>query len=109
MTGFGERLKAARKEKKLTLEQLGHALGSSKAYAWQLENKQVATPRGDLLMKLCSALDKPPSYFLDSEASDSDALAEQEILFRKFKALDERDQETIKILINSLNDKKEVT
>lgn len=106
MIGFGERLKAARKEKNLTLEQLGSALGSSKAYAWQLENKQEATPSGDLLMKLCAALDKTPSYFLDSEASGGDDLAEQEILFRKFKTLSDRDKNTIRTLLNTLNDSK---
>lgn len=106
MESFGARLKAARRAMGLTLEQLGAALGSSKAYAWQLENKQDATPSGELLMKLCAALGKPPSYFLDSNAADGDDLAEQEILFRKFKALDKRDQQTIQTLIKTLNENK---
>lgn len=107
MEGFGARLKEARKAKRLTLEQLGNAIGSSKAYAWQLENKQEATPSGELLMKLCSALEKPPSYFLDSNPSDSDDMAEKEILFRRYKALAERDQKTIRALLNTLNETKD--
>lgn len=103
VSGFGERLRQARKESKLTLDQLGEKLGSSKAYVWQLENKTDANPSGDLLMKLCSALGKPPSYFLEATSDRADDLAQGDVLFRKFKALDERDKQTILSLIEVMD------
>jgi Predicted transcriptional regulators len=103
MSGFGERLRIARKASGLTLEQLGEKLGSSKAYVWQLENKTEASPSGELLMKLCAALDKQPSYFLDASMKSADDLAESDVLFRKFKALDERDRQTILSLIGVMD------
>ena len=103
MSGFGDRLRTARKEIGLTLDQLGDKLGSSKAYVWQLENKTEASPSGELLMKLCAALDKPPSYFLAATPAAADELAEGDILYRKFKTLDDRDKKTIMSLINVMD------
>ena len=103
MTGFGSRLREARKAKGQTLDQLGSQIGSSKAYVWQLENKDQASPSGDLLMKLCSVLDQTPSYFLGTGDGASDDLAQKEILFRKFQALGERDKQTILSLIKVLD------
>jgi len=103
VSGFGDRLREARKASKLTLDQLGEKIGSSKAYVWQLENKDQATPSADLLMKLCSALNRTPSYFLGSGGEESDDLVQQEILFRKFKALDDRDKKTIISMIEIMD------
>ncbi len=103
MSGFGSRLREARKAKGLTLDQLGAQIGSSKAYVWQLENKDQASPSGDLLMKLCSVLDQSPSFFLGTESGASDELAQKEILFRKFQALGERDKQTILSMIKVLD------
>ena len=38
---FGEKIRALRKEKKLTLDQLAEKAQSSKSYIWELENKKI--------------------------------------------------------------------
>ena len=109
MSNFGARLREARKAKGLTLDQLGAAIGSSKAYVWQLENKEVASPTGDLLMKLCSTLDKEPSFFIGSENKAADELAAKEILFRKFQSLTESDQKNIISFMEAMKKNEENT
>ncbi len=54
-------------------------------------------------MNLCAALKKPPSYFLDATPALADDLAESDVLFRKYKALDDRDRQTILSLLNVMD------
>jgi DNA-binding XRE family transcriptional regulator len=42
-----------------TLEQLAQAVGSSKAYMWQLENKDDPDPGIKLAIKISQILDEP--------------------------------------------------
>lgn len=55
---LAERLKRARKDAKLTLDQLAEASGLSKTYLWELENDDdgVKKPSADTLMKLVTPL-----------------------------------------------------
>lgn len=103
MSGFGERLREARRQKRFTLEQLAELVGSSKAYIWQLENKDEASPSAELLFKLCDALGVLPGQLLQGSAQPGDAQIEQDILFRRFKALEPRDREVILGLMEQMN------
>lgn len=50
------KLKSIRKSQGLTLQELADKVGSSKAYMWQLENKQDPDPGVKLGIKLAKAL-----------------------------------------------------
>ena len=62
---FGEKLRQVRTSQRRTLEELAEAVGSSKAYVWQLENKKNAKPSAELLLKIANFLGESPDYFLD--------------------------------------------
>lgn len=57
MPGFGERLRALRKSKGYSLDELAEITRISRAYLWKLEKKPEANPSLDRLQKLAEALD----------------------------------------------------
>lgn len=54
--GLGERLRAIRKNRGLTLTQLARRSKVSKAYLSQLENERFSNPSTEVVIKLCGAL-----------------------------------------------------
>lgn len=62
---FGEKVRARRIAKGLTLDALAERIGSTKAYVWQLENKRPAKPSGELLLKLAEVLDVSAEFLID--------------------------------------------
>ena len=44
---FGQKINEERQRLKLTLEELGEKVGSTKAYIWELENKKTARPSAE--------------------------------------------------------------
>lgn len=100
---FGERLRTARKRRGLTLEALAERIDSSKAYIWQLENKEAARPSADLMIRLCGALSIQPQELVpDDPASATVSPLETEVLFRKYGSLTGRDRQVILDLMESL-------
>ncbi len=95
---FSQKIKEKRKELKLTLEELGKKISSTKAYVWELENKENARPSAEKLLKLADALDVSPEYLINDEMSEQDESSEDEAFFRKFKKLDDEEREMIKRL-----------
>lgn len=68
----GERIKNARKEKKLTQEQLGKKLGISGAMVSQFENSKTP-PKIQTLKKIAFALDiSPLSLMVDIKSIESE-------------------------------------
>ena len=63
----GRRIKARRTELKLTLEEVAKLIGSGKSYVWELENKNIARPSAEKLLKLAEALQTSMSYLLGTE------------------------------------------
>ena len=103
MTGFGERLRNARKDARLTLDQLAEKIGSSKAYVWQLENKDTASPSAEIMFGICAALGKEPSYFIQRVPPAADELVRRDILFRKFDSLTEGDRRKVLSIIEIMD------
>lgn len=54
--GLGNRLRAVREKRRLTLSQLAQRSKVSKAYLSQLENEQFSNPTSEIIIKLCGAL-----------------------------------------------------
>jgi len=56
------KLKEARKQRGLTLEQLAKKIGTSKSYIWEIEN-EPSNISAIHLLKLAQVLGKPCEYF----------------------------------------------
>lgn len=107
---FGEKLRAARTRRGVTLDQLAEAVGSSKAYVWQLENKKNAKPSAELLLRIADFFAEDPHFFLDDNVDERDEAHLDEALFRKIKRLSERDKKLIEQMISGIEgDKKSST
>jgi transcriptional regulator with XRE-family HTH domain len=104
---FGEKLRKARTARKATLEDLAEAIGSSKAYVWQLENKKNAKPSAELLLKIANFLGIAPDFLLDDSRDEQSEAQLDDALFRSFQRLSENDKRIIHRLMSNLDDKAE--
>lgn len=104
---FGEKLRKIRTDQKKTLEELAIAIGSSKAYVWQLENKKNAKPSAELLLKISNFLGESPDFFLDDTAEERSESQVEDAFFRKFKKLSAEDKRSIERIISGLDGKND--
>lgn len=102
---FGEKLRKARTARKQTLEELATAIGSSKAYVWQLENKKNAKPSAELLLKIANFLGESPDFFLDDELEERSERQLEDAFFRKFRSLSEEDKRYIDRIVSGFDGK----
>ncbi|MAC77376.1 MAG: transcriptional regulator [Rhodobacteraceae bacterium] len=100
---FGEKLRKVRTDQKRTLEELAAAIGSSKAYVWQLENKSNAKPSAELLLKIAKFLRTSPEFFLDDEVDEPLVDHRSDALFRKFQKLSDDDKRYIERIVTGLD------
>lgn len=61
---FNEKIKALRLARNATLEEIGHAVGVSKATVFRWESGEIANLRRDKIYKLAKALGVSPSYLM---------------------------------------------
>ena len=74
---LGARIRAARKERGLTLEALGKMAGVTRSFISQVENN-VAAPSIDTLRKLANALETPVFALVDGYPSDRKVVRKQD-------------------------------
>lgn len=103
---FGEKLRGMRVAKRRTLEELAAAVGSSKAYIWQLENKKNAKPSADLLLKIAKYFGEPPEFFLDDSIVEPAENHVEDAFFRKYRNLSDSDKRAIERIVSKLYDEK---
>ena len=103
---FGEKLRWVRVDRNKTLEELATAIGSSKAYVWQLENKKNAKPSAELLLKIANYLGESPDFFLDDRVDTHSERQLEDAFFRKFQNLSEEDKRYINRMILGLDGKQ---
>jgi transcriptional regulator with XRE-family HTH domain len=70
---LGDRIRALRKERGLTLDQLAELSGSSKSYIWELENKNPPRPSAEKLSKIADKLGTTIEFLLEGETSPEEA------------------------------------
>jgi transcriptional regulator with XRE-family HTH domain len=83
---FGERIRALRKKKGLTLDQLAAVTESSKSYIWELENKNPPRPSAEKIAKIAAALDVTGDYLMGADDADLQT-AEDKAFFRKYNQM----------------------
>lgn len=103
---FGEKLRRIRTGRGRTLEELAEAVGSSKAYIWQLENKKNAKPSAELLLRIADYLNESPNFFLDDSQDEPSENQMEDAFFRKYRKLSEEDKRTIDRIISGFDDKE---
>lgn len=96
------RLKALRMEKKLTLDQLAAASGSSKSYIWELENKNPPRPSAEKLAEIAKVLGVTADYLIGSDEQNRDQ-AEDIAFFRQYSGLPDETRKVLRDMAESLS------
>jgi transcriptional regulator with XRE-family HTH domain len=99
---FGTRIKALRTERKMTLDQLAAATGSSKSYIWELENKNPPRPSADKLGEIARVLGVTTDYLLGRDG-ETQADAVDTAFFRQYRSLSPTTRERIREMTQILS------
>lgn len=98
------KVRALRRERGLTLDELATQTGSSKSYIWDLENKDGTRPSGDKLSKIAKVLGVTPEYLLDDTRTDPTIEDRDQAFFRKFEAAKPEVKDKIKRILDVLDE-----
>lgn len=94
---FGEKIKEARKAKKLTQKQLADKIGAAHNSISDWENDKNK-PDPDTIELLCGVLEITPNYLL---ASNPDEFSPAEkMIIKKYRSLDPYGQETVNTILD---------
>lgn len=96
---FGEKIREARKAKKMTQKDLAKRMGLAHNSISDYENNK-STPDPDQIELLCGILDLTPSYLL--ETSSEDFSPSEKLLVKQYRSLSPYDKETVNVLIDRL-------
>ncbi|MBF0116594.1 MAG: helix-turn-helix transcriptional regulator [Magnetococcales bacterium] len=99
-TLLSEKIKRLRKEKGLTLEQLGDMTGSSKSYIWALENQNPPRPSAEKIQKIAEVLGVTGEFLLDQEQETPDRGDMDMAFFRKYQKMPDDTKRRIQQLID---------
>ncbi|MDO9528120.1 MAG: helix-turn-helix transcriptional regulator [Syntrophales bacterium] len=92
---LSEKIKKERTKRKITLEGLAKAVGSSKGYIWQIENDPNIKPSAQLIAKIAKSLNVTIDYLVDSEKEKMGTPDNSLVFFRNFEELNKESQETL--------------
>lgn len=101
---LGEKLRALRKQKKISLEQLAELTDSSKSYMWELENKDAPNPSIDKISKIAAVLEVTPAFLLSDAATTPDQDVIDEAFFRKYKRMPEDTKKRLRKVLDAWDD-----
>ena len=94
---FGEKIKEARKSKKLTQKQLADKIGAAHNSVSDWENNKNK-PDPDTIELLCGVLEITPNYLLAS--SSDDYSPPEKLLIRKYRSLDTPGREIVDFVLD---------
>lgn len=99
---LAEKLKELRTRNRQSLQDVADAIGASKTHIWDLESARSSNPSIDLLTKLAVHFRVSISDLVgenpDAEGEETGLIA----LYRDLKKLDEKDRETIRLIMERL-------
>jgi transcriptional regulator with XRE-family HTH domain len=101
---LGDKIRALRKQKKLSLEQLAELTDSSKSYIWELENKDDPKPSADKIGKIAAVLDVTTEFLLIESTATPDEAVLDEAFFRKYKTMSEPDKKKLRKILEAWDD-----
>lgn len=100
-TQLGEKLRALRKERKLTLEQLATQAKLSKSYLWELENRESQRPSAEKLTALADVLGVSAAYFLEEDIREPEEKHLDDAFFRGYQQLDQSGKEALRKVLEA--------
>lgn len=100
-TGLGEKLRALRKERGLTLEKLADLAGLSKSYVWELENRESQRPSAEKLGALADVLGVSSTYFLEDDIREPEERHRDEAFYRNYQQLDATAKEQLRRILET--------
>jgi transcriptional regulator with XRE-family HTH domain len=101
MTNLSEKIRRYRKEKGLTLEQLGELTGSSKSYMWELENRNPARPSAEKVARIAAALGVTPEFLLDDGRDSPDPGDVDLAFFRKYQKMPQDTKKRLRQILDA--------
>ena len=104
---FAQRLNKLRIAKAMSLQDVADAVGISKAHVWNLEKGLSDNPSIELVVKLADLFRVRVADLIGEDPAGSDEAPEMVAMYRDLKSLDERDRETIQVLMAQLKRKKD--
>ena len=99
---IGENIRAIRKLRKLTQEQLAESIGSKKSYIWKIENDTPKDASLDKISKIAKSLDVSLDYLLQSKPPEI-MMEMDQLAMEKYKKLDQKRRLKVKEFIDLLS------
>ena len=100
---LGKKINALRKVKKLSLDKLAVLTDSSKAYLWELENKDDPNPSADKMAKLARVLEVTTEFLLNPAETTPDQDVKDKAFFRKYQSLSDADKVKLQKIIDAFD------
>jgi transcriptional regulator with XRE-family HTH domain len=100
--GFARKLHDLRIAKRLSLQDVATAVGISKAHVWNLEKGITGNPSMELVVKLAELFRVRVADLVGENPEAAEEPAEMVAMFRDLKQLDDRDRDTIRMLMEQM-------
>lgn len=102
---FGDKLKNARKERKLTQKTLAELLDVRESTISDWEHNRHRPDNLDVFKKLCETLNVPSTYFVCENLETSNLLMQSDFAFflNAYATLSDTDKKSVKELIEKLS------
>lgn len=101
---LGDKIRARRKEKKLSLERLAELTESSKSYIWELENKDDPKPSAEKIAKIASVLEVTTEFLLTDSTTTPGEEVIDEAFFRKYKSMPDDTKKRLRKILDAWDD-----
>ncbi len=101
---LGDKIRALRKEKKLSLERLAELTESSKSYIWELENKDDPKPSAEKIAKIATVLEVTTEFLLTESTTPPGEEVIDEAFFRKYKSMPEGTKKRLRKILDAWDD-----
>lgn len=99
---FARKLHDLRIGGRLSLQDVANAVGISKAHVWNLEKGLTGNPSMELVVKLAELFRVRVADLVGDNPHGEEEPAEMVAMFRDLKKLDDRDRETIRMLMEQM-------
>jgi transcriptional regulator with XRE-family HTH domain len=101
---IGTRIRALRRDRELTLDQLAERAGLSKSYLWELENKDPPRPSAEKLAGIAKALEVTVDYFMGADTPEELQTAEDKAFYREYQQMSPALKAKLRQMKNLLDD-----
>jgi transcriptional regulator with XRE-family HTH domain len=103
---FARKLHDLRIAQRLSLQNVADRIGVSKAHVWNLEKGVTGNPSMELVVKLAELFRVRVADLVGDNPNGDEEPAEMVAMFRDLKKLDERDRDTIRMLMDQMQRRK---